>query len=116
MVQGNYKPEDNIDCKDGKYAAHALKNNTGSIGIAIACRRDTLTQPTRKQVEAFCKLAAELCKKYNIDICEKSVLTHAELDPSRKIDINNLPCVAVYGVKNVGAWLRNKIVWYSRHL
>lgn len=114
IVEGKYKPEDNIDCKDGAYAPHALNHNTGSIGVAIACRKDTFTQPTRKQVEAMCELVASLCKRYEIPIGKNTVLTHAELDPKRKIDINNIPCVAVYGTINVGEWLRNKVLWYSR--
>lgn len=116
VYEGHHKPEDNIDCKDGNYAAHAKDHNTGSIGIAIACRRDTFTQPTRKQVEAMCSLAARLCKDYDIDVGKHTVYTHAEIDPKRKIDINNLPCVAVYGTNNVGDWLRNKVIWYYRKI
>lgn len=116
VYEGTHKPEDNINCKDGNYAAHAKDHNTGSIGVSIACRRDTFTQPTRKQIEAMCKLTAELCKKYDIAIGPRTVLTHMELDPKRKIDINNIPCVAVYGKDNVGNWLRNKVIWYYRKI
>lgn len=114
IVEGTHKPEDNLDCTDGNYAAHIANKNTGSIGIAIACRKDLATQPTRKQVEAMCKLAADLCKKYKLQINRHTVATHMEHDPKNKIDINNLPCVAVYGRDNVGNWLRNKVIWYSR--
>ena len=35
VVKGKYKPEDNKNCNDGKYAAHTGGGNTGSIGIAM---------------------------------------------------------------------------------
>ena len=114
IVEGKFKPEDNIDCKDGAYAPHSKSHNTGAIGIAIACRRNDFCQPTRKQVEVMCELAAKLCNKYKIPVGTYSVLTHAELDPKRKIDINNIPCLASYGRKNVGDDLRKKIIWYQK--
>ena len=35
VYNGYYTPEDNLDCSDGKYAAHTGGGNTGSIGIAM---------------------------------------------------------------------------------
>ena len=35
VIKGKYKPEDNINCKDGVYARHCGGMNTGNIGIAI---------------------------------------------------------------------------------
>ena len=37
---GKYTPNDNLNCTDGRYAAHCGGGNTGRIGIAIACRKD----------------------------------------------------------------------------
>lgn len=117
--KGNHKPEDNLDCKDGNYAKHTGGRNTNNIGIAI-CGMYSKDYPIkRKQVESACKLAAELCNKYGIRITNKTVLTHAEVGKmlphstsAGKIDIINLPCMAVYGMGNVGNILRNKVQWY----
>ena len=123
IVNGVHKPQDNLNCKDGNYAAHCGGANTGNIGVAISAMYSKDYPIKRKQVEAACKLAAELCNKYGIRITNKTVLTHAEVGKmlphstsAGKIDINNLPCVAVYGVDNVGNWIRNKIQWYRSHL
>lgn len=35
VIEGKYKPEDNLDCTDGKYAQHTGGGNTGSIGVSI---------------------------------------------------------------------------------
>ena len=123
VVKGKYRPEDNINCQDGVYARHCGGCNTGNIGIAI-CGCYTADYPIkRKQVEAACKLAAELCNKYGIRITNKTVLTHAEVGKmlphstsAGKIDIINLPCVAVYGVDNVGNWIRRTTAWYKSKL
>lgn len=117
VQKGKYSPEDNLNCQDGKYAAHCGGGNTGRIGIAICCRRDINTIPTRKQIEAMCKLAAQLCIAYNIQ--PKQCITHAEFGKQNpntsskgKIDINSLPCLTVAGVENCAKVLRNKIQWY----
>ena len=119
VINGKYKPEDNINCKDGVYARHAGGMNTGSIGIAISAMYSKDYPIKRIQLEAACKLAAELSVKYGIRLTSKSILTHAKVgkllphsSSNGKIDINNLPCVAVYGVDNVCIWLLNKCAWY----
>ena len=119
IIEGKYKPEDNLNCKDGKYAAHTGGGNTGNIGIAVCGMLDSRYPINRKQIEACCKKVAELSKKYGISISSKNILTHAEFGNTHpnttsygKIDINKLPCVAIYGVDAVGTWLRNKINWY----
>jgi hypothetical protein len=119
VIKGKYKPEDNINCRDGVYAQHTGGMNTGSIGIAISAMRDTNYPIKRIQLESACKLGAELCERYGIRITNKTILTHAKVgqmlphsSSNGKIDINNLPCVAVYGVDNVCSWFMNKINWY----
>ena len=116
---GTHKPEDNLNCKDGHYARHCGGGNTGNIGIAICSMWNTAYPIKRIQIESACKLAAELSERYGIRITDKSIVTHAEFGKANphttsygKIDINNLPCVAVYGVENVGKWIRNKVNWY----
>lgn len=124
IYSGKYKPEDNINCKDGVYARHCGGGNTGNIGIALCGMFNKDKYPIRRiQLERACKLAAELCDKYGIRISNRTVLTHAEfgkLNPNTssygKIDINNLPCVCVYGVTPVGNWIRNKVQWYKERL
>ena len=58
---GKYKPEDNENCNDGKYAAHTLRGNTGSIGISACCNfnfnlRDKVSRYpiTNIQFETMC--------------------------------------------------------------
>ena len=123
VFNGVYKPEDNINCKDGKYAAHTGGGNTGNIGVSMCGMYDSRFPITRKQLEATCKLVAELSKKYGIAINSKSIITHAEFGKANphttsygKIDINKLPCVAVYGIKECGDWIRNKVNWYRSRI
>ncbi len=118
---GKYHPEDNLDCTKGNYAAHCGGGNTGRIGIAICCRRDINTPPTKKQVEAMCNLAAQLCMTYNLQ--PKQCLTHAEFGKQHpktssagKIDINYLPYIGLRGIEEVGDYLRNKVLWYYKHI
>ena len=121
IYKGKYNPQDNENCTDGRYAAHCGGGNTGRIGIAICCRKDTKTVPTQKQVEAMCKVAAECCIKYGLQ--PKQVQTHAEFGLDHptttsygKIDINSLPYVNLTGVKPCGDYLRNKVLWYFNKL
>ena len=121
--KGKYQPNDNLNCRDGVYAAHTGGGNTGNIGIAVCGMWSTSYPIKRKQIEAACKLAAQLCEKYGIRITNRTVFTHAEFGKlyphstsAGKRDIDSLPCVAVYGVDNVGNWIRNKVQWYRQHL
>lgn len=117
IYKGKYHPRDNMNCTDGKYAAHCGGGNTGRIGIAICCRKDTNTPPTRRQVEAMCKLAAEVCKTYGLS--PTKVITHAEFGITHpktssygKIDINSLPYANKEGILECANYLRNKVLWY----
>ena len=119
--KGKYKPVDNINCTDGKYAAHCGGGNTGRIGIAICCRKDNNTPPTKKQIEAMCKVAAECCLEYGVKI--QNIETHAEFGQKNpktssfgKIDINSIPYAKVSGIKECGNYLRNKALWYYTKL
>ena len=119
VISGKYKPEDNLDCKDGVYAPHCGGGNTGRIGVAL-CGRYSKEYPIKRvQLEAMCKLVAELCKKYSIPISSDTIMTHSEFGHKNphttsfgKIDIDNLPCVALYNRRDVGNWIRNKVNWY----
>jgi len=124
--KGVYAPEDNLDCSDGKYAAHTGGGNTGAIGVALCAmagfvsRQKPGAYPVRKkQLEAFMCLCAELCARYNIPVTQQCVMTHYEfgkLHPSTssagKIDIVYLPPYPQVAQAAVGGFLRQKIKWY----
>lgn len=98
---GVYKPEDNENCKDGKYAAHTYLGNTGSIGVSACCNygfnlkhKQSLYPFTLKQFNTICKLCVYLSYKYDIKI--SNIYTHYGFDKSKgihqgKIDITYLP-------------------------
>lgn len=120
---GKYKPEDNENCNDGKYAAHTGGGNTGAIGVsmcamagfnsAASCGNYPITPV---QLEACFKLCAELCKKYNIPV--ENVWTHYEFGINHpdttshgKIDIIYLPPYPLVKRNEVGGFIRSKIRW-----
>lgn len=123
VVEGKYRPSDNLDCSDGKYAAHCGGGNTGRIGVAL-CGMWSKEYPIKRiQLEAMCKLVAQLCKEYNISIGSDTVMTHSEFghkNPSTtsfgKVDIDKLPCIALYTRNDCGNWIRNKVNWYRQRL
>lgn len=131
VIDGKYKPEDNLNCNDGKYAAHTGGGNTGSIGIALCGMANyspgkgiasTKYPLTKIQCERCFKLIAELSKKYNIAIDPQTVMTHYEFGKAHpqtssagKIDITILPSYLVSSDK-VGDFIRSKSRWYLEHL
>lgn len=124
--QGHFKPEDNINCTDKKYAKHCGGGNTGCIGLSALGMagfnlkdKKTKYPLTKIQVEAFCKLAAELCIKYGIIVSENTVFTHHEFGQKNpkttsygKIDFTYFPFLPNIAVEKGGEYLRNKISWY----
>lgn len=126
---GKYKPEDNENCQDGRYAQHTGGGNTGSIGVSMCgmCGFTGVNNVgkyplTKKQCEACFKLCAQLCKAYNIPITTQAVMTHYEFGKSHpqtssagKIDITYLPPYPDVLKSKVGDYIRNKIRWYSQH-
>lgn len=125
VVPGIHPPEHNIDVSKGNYAAHTLNCNTGAIGVAIAAMGNASEHPfvsgvypiTAKQVDVFVKVVANLCKAYGIEVTRKTVLTHAEVEPTLGIkqrgkwDITWLPGMEKPGdpVK-IGDHLRERIL------
>ena len=126
IVEGLYKPEDNENCNDGKYAQHTGGGNTGSIGVAMCgmCgfqnAKNIGKYPlTKQQCETTFQLCAKLCKKYNIPITPETVLTHYEFGKSHpktssygKIDIIHLPAYPEVTQSAMGDCIRNKVKWY----
>ena len=120
---GKYKPEDNENCNDGKYAAHTGGGNTGAIGVSMCAMAGFNSTAscgnypiTPVQLEACFKLCAELCKKYNIPV--ENVWTHYEFGINHpdttshgKIDIIYLPPYPLVKRNEVGGFIRSKIRW-----
>jgi len=85
---GKHSPADNISAADGKYAAHTLGCNTGSIGIAMCGMVGATERPfsagsspiTAKQYAAFCAFVAGVAVTYGIPVTRTTVLTHAEVE------------------------------------
>lgn len=126
VKKGIYKPEDNDNTSDGKYAPHCKLCNTGNIGVAICANYQydskTMTSPTypirAEQIELAFELMAELCIKYNIKIDE--VQTHYERDrklakPDGKVDIIYIPSYPNVKPNEVGNHIRGKVKWYISH-
>ena len=126
VKDGICKPEDNLNCYDGKYAAHTGGGNTGSIGIAICgnagfkCASNQGKYPLQKvQFEKMYKTVAELCKKYAIVISKATVFTHYEFGKEHpetaskgKPDINFIPYEPNITPDAVGDFIRDKVMWY----
>lgn len=123
---GNYKPEDNLNCYDGKYAAHTGGGNTASIGIALCgmygykSHQSIGKYPlTKVQCERCFRLIAELSKKYNIAIIPQNVMTHYEFGKTYpnttsagKPDITFLPPYSYLTADEIGNFIRSKAKWY----
>lgn len=131
VIQGQYAPEDNINCNDNKYARHCGGGNTGAIGVAFCgCYvpngvnvKDTKYPLTRVQLERGFKLCAELCKKYNIPIDKTHVFTHYEFGQANpktssagKIDITYMHPFPWICKNDVAPFIRSKIKWYYSNL
>jgi N-acetyl-anhydromuramyl-L-alanine amidase AmpD len=124
VVKGTEAIEDNIVTADGDYAAHTLRLNTGSIGVAMAGMRGAKEHPfdpgpspiNEVQFDACCRLVVDLCLKYGILVTPQTVLTHAEVQPTLgvvqrgKWDIARLPWKSdVRGARAVGDYFRFKM-------
>lgn len=106
IVDGTEDIEDNIVTSDGDYAAHTLRLNTGSIGVAMCGMRGAQESPfepgpsplTEQQFRACAALVADLCREYSIPVTPRTVLTHAEVEPT-------------LGVKQRGKWDITRLPW-----
>ena len=125
--KGIYVPADNLNCADGKYAAHTGGGNTGSIGVAMCSMAGFKNKNqcgdypiTKIQFESCMKLCAELCSKYDIKVSPSNVMTHYEFginhqqsSSAGKIDIIYLPPYPWVGKDDIGNFIRTKIRWYK---
>lgn len=111
IIPGDHPPEDNLNTRDGDYAAHTLNANTGRIGVAMCGMMGAQERPfkaggapiTWGQVNALCGLLADLCRRYSIPVTRQTVLSHAEVQPTLGIaqrgkwDVAWLPGMAAVG-------------------
>lgn len=103
------------------YAAHTLNCNTGSIGVSLCGMAGAVESPfnpgkqpiTRMQWEALAAVLAQLCKRYAVPVDRKTVLSHAEVQPTLKItqrgkwDISRLPFdTSIQGAIAIGDQMR----------
>jgi hypothetical protein len=87
---GTFPVEANAKPVKGKYAAHTLNCNTGSIGVALCAMAGAVERPfsagkspiTPAQVKALAALLRDLCAKYKIPVTRETVLSHAEVQPT----------------------------------
>lgn len=126
IYNGIYSPEDNLNCSDGKYAAHTGGGNTGSIGVAMCAMSGFKSNDnvgafpiTPVQFESCMKFCSDLCKKYSLEINPQSVMTHYEFGQKNpktssygKIDIIYIPPYPWVAKKDAGSFIRSKIRWY----
>ena len=124
---GIFKPEDNENCYDGKYAPHTGGGNTAAIGVAL-CGMYGFSSATKLgcypltkiQCEALFSFVAKLSKKYKIKIDNNHIMTHYEFGlknpkttSAGKIDIIYLPPYPQIKKQNIGDFIRSKVLWYS---
>lgn len=99
LVRGDCSISANGIGGTGQRASHTLNCNTGSIGVSLCCMAGAKEQPFEPgkapiTVEQWVKLpqvVADLCRRYDIPVSPKTVLSHAEVQ-------NNL------GIKQRGKW------------
>ena len=122
VVAGVFKPEDNLAPVKGKYAAHTLNCNTGSIGVAVACMagaepgKHGAYPMTQVQWTALIGLVAKLANEYNIPVTPSTILSHAEVQDTLQIkqrgkwDIAELSFAPhIKGAREVGNLMRSEV-------
>ena len=109
ITQGNLNPRDNNSTKNKPYAAHTRGLNTGSIGFSFCAMMGATDDlethgqyPIMEaQIETAITALAELCEHYELQVSEKTLLGHSEVED-------------VYGKKQAGKW---DVEWFpSRNL
>jgi LysM repeat protein len=88
LVRGRVPIDENERTGDGRYAAHTLGANTGSIGVAVCCMAGANERPFRpgshpmreSQWRRLAAVVAELCEAYEIPVTPKTVLGHGEVE------------------------------------
>lgn len=104
--------------------SHTLNANTGAIGVSVCCMEGAIESPfnagrwpmTEAQWRRMIEVVAELARRYAIPVTPRTVLTHAEVQPTLGItqrgkwDITRLAFDdGVRGHKAVGDKLRREV-------
>lgn len=84
VARGFYTIADNAAPRQG-LAKHTNQLNVGSVGIVVVGK-----EPTPEQWQALVELVALLCQRYMLEVNERTVLTHSEVE-------------RVYGIPQEGA-------------
>jgi N-acetyl-anhydromuramyl-L-alanine amidase AmpD len=127
IFPGKFKPEDNMHCLTGQYAAHTGGGNSGRIGVAFCGMKDfkNLKEPglfplNEAQLEKGFLLCAKLMGQYNIPL--ENIETHYTFGKAHpkttsfgKIDIMYLPCYPKLKPNDVLKFMRSKINWYYKN-
>ena len=90
LVRGMWPISANGIGMAGKRANHTLNCNTGSIGVSLACMAGAVERPfdpgkfpmTAVQWQTLPRVVADLCRRYAIPVTERTVLSHAEVQPT----------------------------------
>jgi len=107
----------------GKYAAHTLGSNSGSIGIscaAMAGARETGNYGSfpllQRQIDTLITLSVALCHYYEIPVSPKTTLSHAEVQTNLGIQQRGKWDIAVFPfdlcfntAKKCGDYIRAKV-------
>lgn len=99
VVRGDHTIADNVNTTDDDYAGHTRKCNTGAIGVSLACMAGAVENPfnpgkypmTEAQWARAMDVIAHLASFYKIQVTDKTILSHAEVQPN-------------LGIKQAGKW------------
>ncbi|MDN3713462.1 peptidoglycan recognition family protein [Paracoccus cavernae] len=115
ITPGKHAPEAQIPpLRKGSYAAHTLNANGNRIGVALDAMGDANERPfragrfpiTELQLDVLVTFVADLCLKYRIPVTRRTVLSHAEVQPTLGIrqngkwDISWLPGMAAPAIRS----------------
>lgn len=123
LVRGFRSIDENEDVRRGPYAAHTLRCNSGSVGVAVCCMAGAEEAPfdpgrfpmTEVQWERMAEVTAELCDRYGIAVTDRTVLGHGEVQRNlgipqrRKWDPLLLPWRPRWAPERVGDFFRTRV-------
>lgn len=124
VVLGDNSVADNMNTGDSIYAAHTKGCNSGSIGVSFASMAGAVESPfnagkfplTEAQWARGMDVIAHLASFYRLLVTDKTVLTHAEVQPNLGIkqagkwDITRLPFdPSLIGAKACGDKMRRDV-------
>lgn len=97
VVRGEHSIAANGIGASGPRASHTLNMNTGSIGVSLCCMAGAIESPfnpgrapmTSVQWHTLADVLAELCRRYQIPVTPKTVLSHAEVQANLGVKQRN---------------------------